>query len=121
MADVDGRLSDKEHLDRLQKRWQFNHVICDPAGSSMIAEASSRGLMTSKGKNDIDKGVAAVNNALHRGLMKIDGERCLQTLMVAASYEMNQVTDKPIKNGYEHPWDAIRYGTMYFHPARGFF
>ena len=110
IGDRQGRLTDEAHLDVLQSRWRINRLVIDPAGASMRQAAAARGLAPRYANNEFEAGIQVVNNALHRGVVKI-APRCRELQMECASYKWNERERMP-EVGPDHLADCLRYGAI---------
>lgn len=119
VADIEGVLSDDQHLDRLQARWKFNTIVGDPSAVSTRQAALKRGILWLNADNEINAGVAHhVNSLLRQGKVAIH-EKCVKLLTEAASYHWNEKTEKPEKQ-FDHACDCLRYGAQHFFPAASY-
>lgn len=117
IGDKQGRLTDEQHIDRiLAKGWQIRSFFGDPAGASMKAAASKKGLYPQNAPNDFEKGVQAINNALYSGHIKIDNTKCKNLLTEAAGYIWNPQGTRPVTTP-DHLMDCLRYGGLKHFPA----
>lgn len=104
----------ESHLYAMMNRWNMEYIIIDPTAAAMRAQAMSSGVPVVSADNRVEEGIQSVNNALHRGRVKIN-QRCVNLLTEMSAYAYNPQTDKPVKRN-DHLCDALRYGCMRLAP-----
>ena len=114
-GDKFGRLTDRQHIDKIRKTWQVTEWIVDPAGANMRAELAKLGFSTRAAKNDWEEGVQITNNALHADKLRVH-ERCTSLISEASSLAWNPSLNTP-KPGPDHAVDCMRYAAMRLYPA----
>ena len=110
-----GVLSEEQHIENMEAKWDIVEWAIDPAAQQFIERVRKNGYMVFEAENDILKGVHAFNNALSTGRLKV-AANCRALLSSAANYTWNEKTEKPNKNGREHWCDGARYGTCHLLP-----
>ena len=114
-GDRKGRLTDKEHLLAITRKWNIQRLRIDPAGASMRAQANEMGLLPRYAKNDFEPGVQVVNNVLHSGKVKIH-EQCGNLLNELYGLVWNVAETKPANGLPDHAADCLRYGCLELFP-----
>jgi len=113
---------------RLQLDIPTEYVVCDPSiastdplsGSSVQAEYGENGIFIALGNNDVQSGIARVQETL-RYQQLIISKRCTETLKEIRKYRWDRHLTKmgdrknkkevPVKKD-DHAMDAMRYGLM---------
>lgn len=109
-----GVLTDDEHLGRITSKWDVDYFIVDPSAASFRATARRSGYVVRNADNDIESGIQAVLQGLHRKQLTIE-PTCVNLLTEASAYHYNEQTDKPVKKN-DHACDAMRYGARFLLP-----
>ena len=113
-----------EHALEMNDRWGVRTWYCDSARPEYIQELRNAGLDARKGKKELDPGIAAVHNAIAKGLLVIDFNTCPHLVDEAESYHYEEddfgavLKDRPIDK-HNHCMDALRY-MVYSHNRKGY-
>lgn len=90
-------------------------VIADPSAESMALELRNRGFLVMNADNDVAPGIRNVSTMLKRRKMKINKDRCPNTLRERSTYCWDPAAakrneEKPLKQS-DHCMDPLRYVT----------
>jgi len=105
------------------EKWGVRTYWCDPSRPEYINAFRLSGLDARRGKNELDAGIATVNRYLDEGLLKIDFNRCPETVREAETYHYEEddlgtiLKNRPIDKD-NHAMDALRY-MIYSHSKSG--
>jgi hypothetical protein len=85
----------------------------DPSGAGDIAELRRANLSVHKGRNQVQRGIAAVNSRIRSGTLRIVAGACPNLLHEAGLYRWDDApaekrSEQPAE-GYDHALDALRY------------
>ncbi len=112
-----GRLINEvvEEAKKLKERWNIRIFYCDPSEPAFIQEFRRAGLYATAAKNDVNPGIATVQNLFAKNKLYIR-KTCVNTVDELLSYRWREVReggymDVPIKE-HDHAMDALRYAVF---------
>ena len=119
-AQTQGRLSDREHIERIIARWPMGSrdiLVIDSAAANAVIEARRKRLHVRLPIKSRARGFVHLANLLARGRLLVD-KRLRSLRREASMLEWNPKTDEPIASEHDHLLDALSYAARKALPPR---